>query len=134
KPEFNLEFVGTKGTLGISRSGFAVTPEADMPPENQVPGLKDGHPACGARRVAVASPRPPRTAAMTDRSGDSAAQYRAQARDFLDCVRSRKTPGSDVASGHRVAAACHLANLSLRLGRSLRWDPKAETIPADAEA
>jgi predicted dehydrogenase len=134
KPEYNLEFVGTKGTLGISRSGFAVTPEADVPPENQVPGVKDGHPTGGPRPVALASPRPPRTAAMTDRSGSSAEQYRAHARDFLDCIKSRKTPISDVASGHRVAAACHLANLSLRLGRSLRWDAKAETIRDDAEA
>jgi hypothetical protein len=71
---------------------------------------------------------------MTDRSGRSAEQYKNHARDFLDCVKSRKTPVSDVASGHRVAVACHLANLSLRLGRSLTWDAKKETIPGDAEA
>jgi predicted dehydrogenase len=134
RPEYNLEFVGTKGTLGVTRSGFAVYAEADVPPENQVPGVRDGHPAGGPRPVAVAGPRPPRTAAMTDRSGSSAEQYRNHARDFLDGIKSRKTPISDVASGHRVAVACHLANLSLRLGRSLRWDAKAETIPGDAEA
>jgi predicted dehydrogenase len=134
KPEYNLEFVGTKGTLGISRSGFAVTPDSDVAPANQVPGVKDGHPAGGPRPIAVASPRPPRTAAMTDKTGDSATQYKNHARNFLDCIRSRKTPVSDVASGHRVALACHLGNLSLRLGRSLRWDAKAEMIPGDAEA
>jgi hypothetical protein len=71
---------------------------------------------------------------MTDRSGSSAGQYKNHARDFLDCIKSRKVPVSDVASGHRVAVACHLANLSLRLGRSLRWDFKTETIPGDADA
>jgi Oxidoreductase family, C-terminal alpha/beta domain len=79
-------------------------------------------------------PRPPRTAALTDKTGSSAGQYRNHARDFLDCIKSRKTPVSDVASGHRVAVACHLANLSLRLGRSLRWEAKSETIPGDADA
>ena len=72
--------------------------------------------------------------AVVDRSGSSEAQYRAHARNFLDCIRSRKTPVSDVESGHRVAVACHLGNLSLRLGRSLRWDAKAEMVPGDAEA
>ena len=133
RPEYGLEFVGTKGTLGITRSGFVVTPDADLPPANQVPGVKDGHPAGGPQAI-PAEARPPRTAAMTDRSGSSAAQYRNHARNFLDCVKSRKTPVSDVASGHRVAVACHLANLSLRFGRSLRWDAKTETIPGDAEA
>jgi hypothetical protein len=96
--------------------------------------VKDGHPVGGPRPTPLAASRPPRTAALVDKTGDSTAQYRAHARDFLSCIRSRKTPVSDVASGHRVATACHLANLSLRLGRSLRWDAKMQTIPDDAEA
>ena len=42
---------------------------------------------------------------MTDRTGSSAGQYRNHARDFLDCIKSRKTPVSDVTAGHRVAVA-----------------------------
>ena len=55
-------------------------------------------------------------------------------RNFLDCVKSRRTPISDLESSHRVVTACHLANLSLRLGRKLRWDPARETILDDPEA
>lgn len=55
-------------------------------------------------------------------------------RNLLDCIRSRKQPISDLESGHRVATMCHLANLSLRLGRRLRWDEKTEEIIGDAEA
>ena len=55
-------------------------------------------------------------------------------RNFLDCTKSRQPPISDLESGHRVATLCHLANLSLRLGRSLQWDAKNETIRGDAEA
>ena len=47
---------------------------------------------------------------------------------------SRRDPISDLEGAHRVATACHLANLSLRLGRKLRWDAVNETIVADAEA
>jgi predicted dehydrogenase len=54
--------------------------------------------------------------------------------NFYDCVKSRQTPISSVASQHRVATACHLANLSLRLGRNLRWNPEAEQFVGDPEA
>jgi hypothetical protein len=49
-------------------------------------------------------------------------------------MRSRQKPVADVEDGHRTAVACHLANTSLRLGRSLRWDPETEQIIGDKEA
>ena len=56
------------------------------------------------------------------------------ARNFLDCVKSRQTPISDLESSHRVATALHLANISLRVGRRLRWDAEKEEILGDPEA
>jgi hypothetical protein len=67
-------------------------------------------------------------------AGDSKAQFRDHVRNFLECVKSRATPASDLESAHRSATLCHLANISLRLGRSLRWDAVKETIVGDAEA
>ena len=55
-------------------------------------------------------------------------------RDFLDCVKSRKDPYFPVEIGHRVATVCHLANLSIKLGRKLKWDPEKEVFPSDDEA
>ena len=55
-------------------------------------------------------------------------------REFLDCIRTDKRPISDVASQHRSATACHLANISMRLGRPLRWDAEKERVVDDAEA
>jgi hypothetical protein len=37
-------------------------------------------------------------------------------------------------SAQRVSVACHLANLSLRLGRQLGWDRKTQSVPHDADA
>lgn len=51
--------------------------------------------------------------------------------DFFDCVRTGKPPISDVGSQHRTATACHLANISMRLGRPIRWDPSSEQCPDD---
>lgn len=54
--------------------------------------------------------------------------------DFLNCVKTRKDPYFPVETGHRVSTVCHLANIMLRLGRKLQWDPAKEEFVSDAEA
>jgi len=54
--------------------------------------------------------------------------------DFLQCVKSRKDPYFPVDIGHRVSTVCHLANISIKLGRKLKWDPAAEQFAGDEEA
>jgi hypothetical protein len=36
--------------------------------------------------------------------------------------------------GHRVSTVCHIANISLRLGRKLKWNPDLEQFENDAQA
>jgi hypothetical protein len=54
--------------------------------------------------------------------------------DFLKCVRSREDPYFPVDIGHRVSTVCHLGNIAIKLGRKLRWDPKAEQFVGDSSA
>ncbi|MHB8898482.1 MAG: Gfo/Idh/MocA family protein [Thermoguttaceae bacterium] len=54
--------------------------------------------------------------------------------NFFECVASRKQPISTVEVAHRVITACHLGNLSMHLGRPVRWDPEKEEVVGDAEA
>jgi hypothetical protein len=59
---------------------------------------------------------------------------RGHMEDFFDCLKTRKQPVSDVFSHHRAITTCHLANICIRLGRPLAWDPKTEQITGDDEA
>jgi predicted dehydrogenase len=54
--------------------------------------------------------------------------------NFFDCVKSRHAPLSDVLGQHRSATVCHLGNISMRLGRKLKWDPQREQFVGDGEA
>lgn len=125
-----LCFYGTKGSLAVGRSGFDVVSDMKFPPENAIPRFR-GHAAGAAQRV-EAKPEPWTMALKQPGSSDE--QFDLHARNFLDCVKSRNQPISDVESGHRVAVACHLANISLRLGRKVNWNPEKEEIVGDREA
>jgi predicted dehydrogenase len=55
--------------------------------------------------------------------------------NFIDCIRSRKTPNADVEPAHFGACLEHLGNIAYRLGnQALRFDPKTETFVNHPEA
>jgi predicted dehydrogenase len=54
--------------------------------------------------------------------------------NWLDSIQSRQRPACDVEIGHRSVTVCHLANIALRLGRPLNWDPTLEEFVDDAPA
>lgn len=54
--------------------------------------------------------------------------------DFLKCVKTRKDPYFPVDVGHRVASVCHLANIAIKTGRKLMWDPVGEEFIGDEAA
>lgn len=55
-------------------------------------------------------------------------------RDFLDAVKTRGKPITDVDTAVRSDTICHQADIAMRLGRLLHWDPVAETFVDDPQA
>jgi len=128
--EGKLEFFGTKGSLGIDRTGFEIHPDLKIDPLNAIPRFA-GHPAGGPQRSG-APPQP--WIEPFKMAGSSAEQLSLHVRNFLDCVKSRERPIADIEQGHQVTTTCHLANISLRTGRKIRWNAETEEIVGDAEA
>ena len=54
--------------------------------------------------------------------------------NFLDCIKTRERPVSDVETGHRSAVLNHLGNIAVWTGRAIQWDPVKEEILGDPEA
>lgn len=55
-------------------------------------------------------------------------------REWLNSVKSRRQPSCSVFYHYKVDLALTLANLSLRVGRAIRFDAETEKIVGDAEA
>jgi predicted dehydrogenase len=128
-----LQFFGDKGALTINRSGFTIASDTKTNPLVTVPGVRAGTHPIGGPSVPPNVPSEPWIKDMEE-AGSSADQFADHARNFVDCVKSRQRPISDVEEGFQVSTAYHLANLSLRLGRKLEWDAEKETIVGDKEA
>jgi len=130
-------YLGTKGSLVLGGS-YEVLPENKIDAVNDIPPFQ-GHPTGGP---VYTSTKPEPWIAATRGGVSSDARYGTggedtmamNSRNFLDCIRSRNRPLCDVEDGHRVATACNLANMSLRLGRSIRWDAEKESVIGDKEA
>jgi predicted dehydrogenase len=125
----SIRFFGTKGTASLGERNFDVRPEMKGDPADQIPHF-NGHPP-GGPVFTNTKPVPWIAAEKVATQEDSLILNK---RDFLESIRTRKMPFCDIEVGHRVSAACHLGNISLKLGRALRWDPVKEEVIGDKEA
>lgn len=59
---------------------------------------------------------------------------RGHMRDLLRNTVTRGKPVADIEQGHISTSSCILANLAMKLGRTLTWDPATHTVLGDDEA
>jgi predicted dehydrogenase len=93
-----VEFRGTKGTLKVDRAHLAVYSE-ETPNE---PGTLTPKPELVVR---------------SHKDGSA-----SHLENFLECMRTRKTPTAPMRVAHEAARASHLCNLSFRWGKPVRWN------------
>ena len=57
--------------------------------------------------------------------------------NWIECMKSRKTPNADVEFGHHSTTLCNMVNIVRevgQVGKKLVWDPKAEQFTNCDEA
>jgi predicted dehydrogenase len=54
--------------------------------------------------------------------------------NFLNAIETKTRPVADIEEGHISTASCILANLSMKVGRPLKYDPKTKQVVGDPEA
>ena len=59
---------------------------------------------------------------------------RGHMKDLLANIATRGRPVADIEQGHISTASCIMANLSMKLGRTLTWDPVKQRVVGDEEA
>ena len=115
-----IEFRGTKGTMYFRTNGYEVVPEVVTPNEFAARTPLDREIERGWRTGA----KP----VIEAKKVDGQIKDADHARNFLDCVKSRKTPSCDVEYGHRCTTAALVANIAHRTRSFLEWDAKAERV------
>jgi Oxidoreductase family, C-terminal alpha/beta domain len=54
--------------------------------------------------------------------------------NFLAAIESRGRPIADIEQGHISTASCIMANLAMKVGRTLTYDPQKRMVIGDHEA
>jgi len=100
--DFNaVQFIGTEGRIEVSRSFLRTYPDESLAKAELKPGDK---------RVYY-----------------SDNHYQ----DWVDAMKKRTRPVSDVETGHRTASVCNVTNIAYELGRPLVWNPETEKFEND---
>jgi predicted dehydrogenase len=122
-----LEFRGTKGTLYYRGGRLEIVPEKVRKQERP--------PLDPTRRKEVSVQLANKELAIQPLvktfKGDEVEMH---ARNFVDCVRSRKATNCPIEVGHRSTTATLIANIAYDRQRSLVWDGKTEQFTNDPEA
>jgi len=110
---------GEEGTLKLSVMGYDFIPRQGDPIHQDVTYEYDKYPEDRTEK---------------DLERHVAAAMRQHWKSFLGAIESRSLPVADIEQGFISSASCILANLAMKLGRSLRYDPKIGRVVGDEEA
>jgi predicted dehydrogenase len=113
-------FYGDKGTLKASVFSYDFTPFG---------GKETIH-----RDQVMELEQYPEDKTEKDLEKHVAPAIRGHMRDLLKNIVSRGKPVADIEQGHISSASCIMANLAMKLGRTLQWDPATHKIVGDEEA
>jgi predicted dehydrogenase len=101
---YGIEFYGTDGTMFLDRERFEVFPES-----TEVEGRKAG-----------------KTAEMKMQRVDDGLERHVA--NMLECMKTRKSPQSDIEYGFRSTSACLLGNVALRSKERIEWDVAGQRL------
>ena len=117
---WSATFYGDKGTLKASVFSYDFIPEG---------GGKRIH-----RDVTYELEQYPEDKTEKDLEKHCAPAIRHHMQDFLAAIDGRTKPVADIEQGYISTTSCILANLSMKLGRTLAWDAAKQRVKDDDEA
>ena len=112
KHAYGIEFHGTDATMFLDRDGFEVFPEPLVEGD-----YREVHrPAEGQAEHREVGKAP---FMKMERVDDGVLMHVG---NLLECMRTRKSPQTDIEYGHRSTSCCLLGNVALRTKEHIEWD------------
>ncbi len=118
--EYGILFCGTNGSLMLDRSGHQIIPDKVILPY----GIKLVYGDIDIRKIEL---EPSEHKAKNDGTNE-------HVRNYLDCLKSREKPTTEIEIAHHSTNTTHLGNIAYKLGRKLYWDADKESFKNDPEA
>jgi predicted dehydrogenase len=117
---WGVTYYGDKGTLKLSVWSYDYIPKDGSPPEKA--------------KAVEEREKYPEDVQHKETELFAAPANRRNLLNFVQCRKNGERPVADIEEGYISTASCILANLSMDLGRSLRWDGEAGKVVGDDEA
>jgi predicted dehydrogenase len=114
-----IKFYGSQGWIFVTRDA-PVTASDPSAPATKIEPLVASNPKI---LTSVIGPNEVHLYKSDDQHGN-----------WLDCIRSRKTPIAPVEVGHRACSTCLLHQIAMKAKRRLYWDPENEHFKNDDAA
>ena len=121
-----------KYTWGATMYGDKGTLKASVYSYDFIPAVKGVEPI--HQDVTYELEQYPEDKTEKDLEKHCAPAIRHHMQDFLAAIATRGRPVADIEEGYISTSSCIMANLSLNLGRTFAWDPKAQRVIGDDEA
>ncbi len=120
KYPWSATLFGDKGTLKAGVYGYDFIPQ--------------GKGEAVHRDVAYEFEQYPEDKTEKDLETHVAPAIRGHMKNFLTSIAERSRPVADIEQGHISSSSCILANVAMKLGRTLTWDSAAGKVVGDDEA
>jgi predicted dehydrogenase len=127
-----IKFIGTNGWIEVARGYLACSDASKVPAE-----LAGRRPLTPAQREEMRAETAAQRSRQSEKNRGQALQHEISSphmQNFIDCIRSRENPIAPVEVGCSTNTLCCIANISLELGRPVKWNPATLSFDKDKDA
>ncbi|MBT8185518.1 MAG: Gfo/Idh/MocA family oxidoreductase [Eudoraea sp.] len=115
-----IRYEGTEGWIFVSRGDYVASASDPVDKDKSSKALNASDPAI---LTSVIGPGEVHLEKIDDQHGN-----------WLECIKTRKSPVSPIEKGHKACAICLISDIAMQFDRKLDWDPEKEVFINDDEA
>lgn len=115
-----VKYIGDDGWIFVSRGSYQASASDPVDQEKSAKALNASDPSILTSAIGVNEIHLEK---IDDQHGN-----------WLDCIKTRKSPISPIEKGHKACTICLISDIAMQFDRKINWNPETETFINDDEA